>query len=124
MTRAQHLTFMMLFGLGVPVFVIGICYSIRFFPSSLLNVPKASYWRSPEHYPEACRILFTHSLWFASMLLIWMTLLNHQIVVANRTVPAHLDNRFVWALGGGLVAGAALWVVTLLLRFSRIPKVR
>lgn len=123
MTRAQHLTFLMLFGLGMPAFVIGLCYSIRFLPASALNVPKAAYWRSPEHFPEACRILFEHSLWFASLLLIWMTLLNSLVVSANRIIPPHLDNSSVLLLAGGLLACAAVWVAELCWRFARTPEV-
>lgn len=122
MTRTQHLIFMTLFGFGVPALVIGVCYSIRFFPSSLLNVPNASYWRSQEHYPEACQMLFAHSLWFAALLLIWSTLLNHQIMEANRVFPPHLETASVWMLIGFFVVGIALWSISLMLRFAKIPK--
>lgn len=122
MTRTQHLAFSTLFGLGVPTFVLGLCYSIRFLPSSTLNVPHAAYWRSVEHFPEACRILFEQGLWFAALLLIWTALLNGLIVSANRTVPPHLDNGAVMMLAGALLAGLVLWIIVLLHRFSRIPK--
>ncbi|MEY4483740.1 MAG: hypothetical protein RL693_1192 [Verrucomicrobiota bacterium] len=124
MTRTQHLTFMTLFGLGVPAFILGVFYSVRLFPASSLNVPQAAYWKSPEHYPEACRILFEHGLWFAVLLLVWMTLLNDLIVSANRTAPPQLDNGSILMLTGGLLAGMSLWIALLLLRFSRIPKAR
>lgn len=123
MTRTQHLTFTIAFGLGVPAFILGVFYSIRFFPASTLNVPQAAYWRSPEHFPEACRILFVHGLWFASLLLIWMALLNAEIVAANRTVPPQLDNGSVMVFAGGLIAGLVLWIVMMLRRFSCISKV-
>lgn len=123
MTRTQHLVFMTLFGLGVPAIVVGVCYSVRFFPSSSLNVPQAAYWRSPEHYPEACRVMLEYGLWFASLLLVWCALLNSLIVSANRTAPPQLANGSVMTLAGGLIAGIVLWIIMLLRRFARIPKV-
>ena len=73
MDRSSHLVFMLLFGLGTPAFVITLCWALRFLPPSLLNVPKPEYWRSPEHYPEACRILLRWSVWLAVFMLVLMT---------------------------------------------------
>ncbi|MFA6292865.1 MAG: DUF1648 domain-containing protein, partial [Victivallales bacterium] len=58
MTKDGHVISVLLFGLGISAFLIGICYSIRFFPSSMLNVPNKDYWRAKEHYPEACDFIF------------------------------------------------------------------
>ena len=72
MSRSSHLLFFTLFGIGFSSFVIGLCYFVRFFPASLLNVPRAEYWRSSEHYSEACDYLFHHSFWFGTLATLWL----------------------------------------------------
>ena len=122
MTRSQHVTFMLLFGLGISLFVIGICYCIRFFPASSLNVPNSAYWRSPEHYPEACAFLFRHSFWLGASELVWFGLLNASLVQANQLTPPLLAMRTAGALGGGFVAATAAWAVSMIWYFARTGK--
>jgi uncharacterized membrane protein len=119
MTRNQHATGMTLLGFGIPAFVIGICYSIRFFPSSTLNVPSASYWRTPEHYPEACQILLRWSFWFGTVSFLWTGILNYQLVLANRLSPPLLASTTVMILSGIYIVATGVWVVLLLIQFLK-----
>ena len=119
MDRSSHLVFMLLFGLGTPAFVITLCWALRFLPPSLLNVPKPEYWRSPEHYPEACRILLRWSVWLAVFMLVLMTFINREVVAANLKSPPMLSTGglllLVFAFSGGVLASIA-WLVW---RFSK-----
>ena len=119
MTRDQHFIGITLLGFGLPAFVIGICYCIRFFPASMLNVPKASYWRSPEHYPEACRILLSWSFYFGAISFLWTGLLNYQLVLANRLNPPFLAALPVLMLSGIYIAATGILIVVLMLQFSK-----
>ena len=119
MTRDQHIIGITLLGFGLPVLVIGICYSLRFFPSSMLNVPRASFWRSPEYYPEACRILLRWSFWFGGISFLWTGILNYQLVLANRLTPPFLAPIPVVILSGIYIAATGILIVVLMLQFLK-----
>lgn len=106
-------------GFGVPLFTMGIAYSIRFFPADFLNVPNSTYWRKPESYLKAYQFLFTSSFWFASAFLLWQTALSRLVVSANRLSPPWLDNGKVMLLTIPLLAFVFLWVVALVVWFLR-----
>ncbi|HEY8966245.1 MAG TPA: hypothetical protein VIM58_07370 [Candidatus Methylacidiphilales bacterium] len=121
--RAHLLSFGGL-GLGMSFFLIGVCWSIRLFPPSALNLPlpDSDYWRRPENHARACRLIADHSYWIAALNLVWLTLLHRQIAAANLgPVPAlppgglALDG---WIYGGG----TALWIAALVLRVRRAAK--
>ena len=122
MSRQQHLGFMLAFGLGVPAFVVGLCHLIRFFPSRLLNVPHAEYWRSPEHYPEACRIVRQWSSLLAAWLVLWFASLNHLVFVANQLSPPRLDSPQIFLHTGIFLTGIVILVVRLY-QSLRLPQV-
>jgi uncharacterized membrane protein len=119
MTRNQHVIGMTLLGFGIPAFVIGICYSIRHFPSSTLNVPRASYWRSPEHYPEACQILLRWSFWFGTVSFLWTGILNYQLVLANRLNPPFLAPASVVIVSGIYIAATGVLIILLVFQFLK-----
>ena len=119
MTREQHSIGITLLGFGLPAFVIGICYCLRFFPASMLNVPRASYWRSPEHYPEACRILLRWSVWFGAISFLWTGILNYQLVLANRLSPPFLAPIPVVILSGIYIVATGILIVVLMLQFLK-----
>ena len=119
MTRQQHGTFMLIFGLGVPAFILGLVWLIRLLPSNLLNVPKPEYWRAPENYPKAFAIMLTWAQWLAVGEFLWMTQLNHQMVKANQIKPPHLATDETWILTTAflvMVGGSILWLI---LRFRK-----
>lgn len=121
MTKAGHRTFSLGLGLGVAAFVVVLCRAVRFFPPSLLNVPNAAFWRSPEHYPEACEMVARWGNGFAAALLVFLTLVNGLVVRANRTDPPHLDGALLAVCAGGFVLFAIGWIVWLVVAFSRKP---
>lgn len=121
MSRRSHGIFMLIMGLGVPGFVLLMCGTMRFLPSSLMNVPRRDYWHQPEHYPEACSIMFRWSQGQAFVMLIWMTLLNHEIVQANLKSPPHLSTFNTWTLVAALLISSALSISWLCWRFLKAP---
>ncbi len=121
MSRSEHRLFFTIFGIGFSSFVIGIGYIIRFLPPSTLNVPKAEYWRSPEHYGEACDFLFFHSFWFGSLASIWVAALHYLMVQANCTTPAVLDSAKMGGLTLAFLIGTGLWIAGIIWHFAHPP---
>jgi len=114
MTRTEHGTFMLLFALGEPAFVLTLIWAMKFLPSNLLNVPKRDYWHRPENYPKACAIMLTWAQCLALAMLVWNTFFNRLIIKANLTSPPHLSNSEVGILTGVLltvVAGSIAWLI-------------
>lgn len=109
-------------GLGVPAFVMGITYAIRFLPSSLLNVPNPGYWRAAENYLKACELLFHWGCGFAVASLIWSAALNGLVVLANQSAPPQLQSASVSLLSVlyvGYLLGSLVWLI---LCFTRQPE--
>ncbi len=119
MSRSSFTWSMITVGVGIPAFVIGIMYSIRFFPAKFLNVPNPAYWRDPKNYRKACDFLFTSSLWFGSAFLIWQVFFSHMIVAANQIAPPHLDSGKVILLTIPLLVFTFGWVIVLVMRFLK-----
>ena len=114
MTRSEHSAFMLLFGLGVPAFTLGLIGLMRLLPSSMLNVPKPEYWRAPENYPKACAIMLTWAQWLAVGEVIWMTLLNRQILLANQIKPPRFATAETLYLSAGfviMIGGSVFWLM-------------
>lgn len=121
MSRRSHGIFMLMFGLGVPGFVLLLCWAMRFLPASLLNVPRRDYWHQPEHYPEACAIMLGWSQWQALVMLVWMTFLNHEIFRANLMTPPRLSSANTWTLTIAFLLSTALSIAWLFWRFLKVP---
>jgi uncharacterized membrane protein len=120
-SRSAFTAFFVVFGTIFSSFVIGICYSIRFFPSRLLNVPNPEYWRSPKHYPEACAFLFGHAFWFGALAAIWFGLFHYLVVRANLLAPAVLDSKTLTILTVAFLGGTFLWAISLIRHFRNVP---
>lgn len=119
MTRQQHGALMLIFGLAIPAFILGLIWLMRMLPSNLLNVPNPEYWRAPENYPKACAIMLTWAQWLALGELIWMTLLNRQIVLANHIKPPHLAAAETWILASGFILMIGASILWLMWRFRK-----
>lgn len=122
MTRSAHLLSFSMLGLGSSLFILVLTALMRFLPASMLNVPHADYWRSPEHYPEACAYLHRHSYGFATLLLLWFGALHVLIVEANRHTPPRMNSDALWILMPGLLVAVAVWAFTLIRHFYNVPK--
>ncbi|SDU29836.1 hypothetical protein SAMN05444156_3147 [Verrucomicrobium sp. GAS474] len=106
-------------GFGMSLFLIATCYSIRLFPPSALNVPRADYWHQPGNHARACRFLFEHGFWIAAFNLLWLLLMHRELARANRLPVPHLAPGSLAALGWLYGAGLLAWIGTLAWFFWR-----
>jgi hypothetical protein len=124
MSRKDHGFFMLFFGIGVPGIAVFMWTLLRRLPPSMLSVPKGNYWRSPDNFPLACDIMNQWGRLQATGLLIWMTLVNYQIVMANRTSPPRLNAAANFGLTAVLLVFVASSVGWLFWRFwsAKLPQ--
>ena len=120
MSRAAHLRFMIVFGLGFPLFVPAIVYASRFLHDRFYNLPHREYWLAPARRTQTMAYLFRHSLWFASMALCFVIGINYSIIYANSLAQAHLSTLLILPLAGCFLAGTAFWGASLIRHFSRV----
>jgi hypothetical protein len=120
LSSRQYRVVIVLFGLGVTVLVVTVCYMVKVLVPSSLNVPHADHWRSTGHYDQACAFLFHSSLWLGTALLLWMSLLHHVIVVANRTSPPALAPKSVVYLVVSVGVVIILWIVAMNKHFAHM----
>ena len=117
MSRSTHLLFMSVFGLVFPLFLIGVCWSIRFLPAGLVNIPHREYWLADERRSETASYLVWHAVWFACLALGFVIGLHWLIVFSNQRQPPPLPIMWVLAVLGPFLAGVAAWVFCLYRRF-------
>jgi uncharacterized membrane protein len=119
MSRSSFTWSMIAIGLGIPAFVIGMMYSIRFFPAKFLNVPNRTYWQDPKNHGKACDFLFASSWWFGIAFLIWHVFFSRMVAEANQVSPPRLDSGTVFLLTIPLLVFTFGWVIVLLVHFSK-----
>jgi len=120
MSRAGHVRFVLLVGSSISLFMIAICYPVRFLPAGLINIPNRDHWLTPERRPQADRILLHHSVWFACLCVTFMAALHYLVLQANQVVPPQLSVAAVLLVIGSFMVGILAWILTLLFRF-RLP---
>jgi uncharacterized membrane protein len=120
MSRSAHLRLMVVFGLAFPLLAPGIVYASRFLPDWFFNIPHRDYWLAPARRNETAAYLFRQSLWVASLALCFVIGINYSIVQANSLAQAHLSTLLIVILNGCVLAGVAIWAVSLFRHFNRI----
>ena len=119
MSRSVHLMAFGAFGVLFPAFFIGLFYSIRFLPPSLLNVPNHEYWRAPEHYPDACRFMFEQSFIVATIASMFVTGVNILVVRSNLPNPPHMPLMPILIVTGLFLVSLLFWTIRLIRFFGK-----
>jgi hypothetical protein len=108
--------------LGVAGVLVLVTSFLHRLPPSTMNLPKSGYWRRPENYPQACRISREWARWFATGQLVWATLMDRQLMLANQLRPPRLDSEAVWMLTAAFVGFTLLSIGLMLIRLNRVPR--
>jgi uncharacterized membrane protein len=122
MDRSSYILFMAVFSFVLPLFLIGISFTCRFFPDKYFNIPHRDYWLAPQRRAETFSYLVTHSLWFACIALCFITGIHFSIIQANSVTPAHLSTPLILGLIGCFVSGLVVWIVSMILHFNSASK--
>ena len=122
MTRRSHLGFMLVFGGGFPLLLVGICAATRYLPTCLVNIPHRQYWLAPERRAASQRYLVCWSLWLACTAVCFMAAIQLLVVQANRQTPPRLSTPGILAAGGGFIGALAAGIIVLFRHYHRPAK--
>jgi uncharacterized membrane protein len=113
--RSHYLALYLGAAAAAELLMVGLGFALPLLPRGALNVPHPEYWRSAEHFGEACAVVRNFFCWMGALMALWFAALHGLLARANRVNPPHLDG---WALGA-LVALYACLLVLLILRLQR-----
>ena len=120
MWRHTYVYFMLAFVVLLPLFFNFAASAVARLPVTMINIPNRGYWLAPERRGLAVDRLRRQMQIFSAMLVVFLCFVHWEVVQANRSMPATLDNRS-FMLGMGLfMAALIVWIVSLRRRF-RVP---
>lgn len=120
-TREGCRNFMFAFTLGAPLVVAAVTGGLpRILPASMINIPNRGYWLAPQRAAESLAFLSDQGIWFACILVVFLSVVDWTLVKANASVPPVLDpTKFVLMLV--LFFCAMGWLMLRLFRRFRTP---
>jgi len=120
MWRHTYVYFMLAFVVLLPLFFSFVASAVARVPVTMINIPNRDYWLAPERRGLVVDSLRRQMQIFSAMLVVFLCFVHWEVVQANRSMPATLDNRR-FMLGMGLfMAALIVWIVSLRRQF-RLP---
>jgi uncharacterized membrane protein len=119
MTRTQHLVFMTLFGIGLPLIFVLLSFLTRILPNDVINVPRRDYWLAPQRRDETMRYLMRHCWWPACLAVVFVAGIQYLVVEANRQAPAQFSLTGILLIATGFAAGIVVWAIVMMRHFYR-----
>lgn len=98
MTREGYVWFMVGVGTFVTLTMLAAFGSIRYLPSSLVNIPRRDYWLAPERRDETARTLLRYGLLLVGLNSLFFLALHLLVAAANEVQPPKLSNDVWWLL--------------------------
>ena len=120
MSKQAEVILFAIIGLGVPAFIMGLWYAVRFLPNGPINLPHKDYWLAPERRTETTTYMFRHSVWFASMMIAFLSWVHLLVVFANQQPSPRLSGSLLFCGAICFLAGTGLWGWKLFQHF-RVP---
>ena len=117
MTRDGYLAFMLAFAVVLPAIVVAGVGLVPHVSPRRINIPHRDYWLAPERRTATLSALASHACWLGSLIAVFLAGMHYTILEANAAAPPRLPGDLVWTLLAALLAGIALWICTLYLRF-------
>lgn len=121
MTKLEHLTFMSVFGIAFPLFLMGIFWGTRFLPIGAINIPHREYWLSDTRRGESLSFLAWHGVWLVCMMEVLLIALHWMVVYCNRQSPPELPASWGLGLVIPFLIGVGIWIRKLYVRFAKPP---
>jgi len=119
MSRRGYAIFMAAFGIGLPALILALVrLAPRWFPNRL-SIPNRSFWLAAERREETLQFLKWHMAWLADLMVFFVIAIHRLIVMADAARPPALPHTPFFFVMGCFLAGMAVWMALLWLRFRR-----
>ena len=112
---AFHVILMASMGLLFP----GIAWTIKFFPTGMINLPHRDYWLAPERREASLRFVADTMIWFGSATMVFLIWLMQMTINSNISGTNQLPMGPFWLALVGYLAFTAIWILALYRRFPR-----
>lgn len=122
MERPTYLFLSVALGIGVPLFLIGIGYCLRFIPVHHLNIRHSDHWLASGRRDETLDYLFRSLVGLACLETVFQLMLQLLIVHANGQTPPHLSNPLLLGLVGCYIVTTGTWICSLLHHFRKVAR--
>jgi uncharacterized membrane protein len=121
MSRRGYAIFMVALGIGLPAFIVALVrIAPRRFPNQL-SIPHRSFWLAAGRREETLQFLKWHIGWLATLMVFFVIAIHHLVIMANAARPPVLPRAPLFFVIGCFLAGLAVWMWLLWLRFRRGP---
>ncbi len=120
MTHDRYLAFIFAFAVLLPAIVVAGVGIVPFLSPRRINIPHREYWLAPERRAATLTTLASRACWLGTWIAVFLAGVHYAILEANATAPPRLPVDLVWTLLIAFVAGIALWIGMLHLRFRRV----
>lgn len=100
-------------------FTIVLPLVLKYFPTSIINLPHREYWLSGERRDESLQFLNVHFSWFGVATMLLMVAIFQLTFVANLSPLKDLSAPIPWAIFGAFVLFTIWWTVVLVRRFPK-----
>jgi len=119
MSKQADLLLMGVLGVGLPLFMMGMCYATRFLPARLVNIPNREYWLAPERRRQTSAYVAAQSIWLACVMLAFMTVVHLLVVFANQQSSPRLSTPLILGISTGFLVATGFWAWGLVDHFRR-----
>jgi uncharacterized membrane protein len=120
MTRGFYTQFMLAFGVGLPLAVVGLM-SLVYSRAKDVKLPNRDYWLAAERIAETRSTLVSYGVWLGALMVAMICYAHWLVLIAHRSVPPHFSNGLIL---GGLLAFSLLTggLLIALLAAFRLPR--
>ncbi len=98
-------------------FTLVLPWSLRYIPTSMINLPHRDYWLSGEEREASLSFLTNHFSWFGIATMVLMVVIFHLTFLANLGSVKDINPTIFWALLGAFLLFVIAWVIVMIKRF-------
>lgn len=121
-SREAHLLLWLAMVVLLPLFMMGVFYSVRFLPDQLINIPHREFWLAGERREQSVRQISRMGYWFTCLLLLFFAVLYWILLAANQAVPPRLPALAMWLLLASFLLAVGGWLVVFYAKFRTPPR--
>ncbi len=120
-SKSAYMVGNLAFAGGFALLFLGLTGLVRRIPNDWINMPNRDYWLAPERRTATLAQLQRQMEWLGAATVALLLAIGQLTIEANLTA-APLDQRAFWIVFGAYMAGALVWLVSVLRWAFKKPK--